>query len=134
MQDKIRLLVEFYISVSALASIPGYANYVYNVNKAYYDAENKLESEELCEESKQMEKSIKSFKREIILEELLRTLISFYNIYNSNILLSQRDKFYDLYNKYFTSRFEDINDNERLEKNKTNIDEAVKLILSKRKK
>lgn len=134
MQDKIRLLVEFYISVSALTSIPGYANYVYNVNKAYYDAENKLESEELCEESKQMKKSIKSFKREIILEESLRTLIPFYNIYNSNILLSQRDKFYDLYKRYFTSRFEDINDNERLEKNKTDMDEAVKLILSKRKK
>ena len=65
MQDKIRLLVEFYISLSALTSIPGYANYVYNVNKAYYDAENKLESEELCEESKQIKKSIKSFKREI---------------------------------------------------------------------
>lgn len=134
MQDKIRLLVEFYISLSALTSIPGYANYVYNVNKAYYDAENKLESEELCEESKQIKKSIKSFKREIILEESLRTLIPFYNIYNSNILLSQRDKFYDLYKRYFTSRFEDINDNERLEKNKTDMDEVVKLILSKRKK
>lgn len=134
MQDKIRLLVEAYISLSALTSIPGYANYVYNVNKAYYDAENKLEIEELCEESKQMKKRLKSFKREIILEESLRTLIPFYNIYNSNILLSQRDKFYDLYKRYFTSRFEDINDNERLEKNKTNMDEAVKLILSKRKK
>ena len=81
-----------------------------------------------------MKKSIKSFKREIILEESLRTLIPFYNIYNSNILLSQRDKFYELYKKYFNSAFEDINENERLEKNKTDIDEVVKLVLSKRKK
>ena len=36
--------------------------------------------------------------------------------------------------QYFNSAFEDINENERLEKNKTDIDEVVKLVLSKRKK
>lgn len=134
MQDKLRLLFDSYIALTAASTVTGLATYIYGVNKAYYDGELRLENKDLTKESKRMVKNIKRYKSKTILEESLKTFIPVYNVYNSAILLVGREKFNEFHNEYFASRFEDVNDNERMSKYDSENEKALKLILKKRGK
>ena len=134
MQDKLRLLFDSYIALTAASTVTGLASYIYGVNKAYYDGEARIENKNLTKESKRMVKNIKKFKSELIAEESLKTFIPVYNVYNSAMLLVARKKLNEHYNDYFASRFEDVNDNERMSKYDADTEKAISLILKKRGK
>lgn len=134
MQDKLQILFDSYIALSAASAVTGLATYIYGVNKAYYDGESILETKNLTKESKRMVKHIKNFKRKLVLEESLKTFIPVYNVYNSAMLLVARNKLNELYEKHFTNSFEEVIDNESYLRGKEESDKAVELILKKRNK
>ena len=134
MHDKLQILFDSYISLTAASTVTGLATYIYGVNKAYYDGESRLESKKLTRDSKKMVKHLKSYKRELVIKESLKTFIPIYNVYNSVTLFVARDKLYELYKDHFEDSFENINDNERMSKYDADAEKAIQLILKKRKK
>ena len=134
MHDKLQILFDSYIALTAASTVTGLATYIYGVNKAYYDGESRLESKKLTRDSKKMVKHLKSYKRELIIKESLKTFIPIYNVYNSVTLFVARDKLYELYKDHFEGSFENVNDNERISKYDADTEKAIQLILKKRKK
>lgn len=134
MHDKLQILFDSYIALTAASTVTGLATYIYGVNKAYYDGESRLESKKLTRDSKKMVKHLKSYKRELVIKESLKTFIPIYNVYNSVTLFVARDKLYELYKDHFKDSFENINDNERMSKYDADTEKAIQLILKKRKK
>ena len=134
MHDKLQILFDSYIALTAASTVTGLATYIYGVNKAYYDGESRLESKKLTRDSKKMVKHLKSYKRELVIKESLKTFIPIYNVYNSVTLFVARDKLYELYKDHFKDSFENINDNERMSKYDADKEKAIQLILKKRKK
>ena len=134
MHDNLQILFDSYIALTAASTVTGLATYIYGVNKAYYDGESRLESKKLTRDSKKMVKNLKSYKRELVIKESLKTFIPIYNVYNSVTLFVARDKLYELYKDHFEDSFENINDNERMSKYDADTEKAIQLILKKRKK
>ena len=134
MHDKLQILFDSYIALTAASTVTGLATYIYGVNKAYYDGESRLESKKLTRDSKKMVKHLKSYKRELVIKESLKTFIPIYNVYNSVVLFVNRDKFYELYKDHFEGSFENVNDNERMSKYDADTEKAIQLILKKRNK
>ena len=134
MHDKLQILFDSYIALTAASTVTGLATYIYGVNKAYYDGESRLESKKLTRDSKKMAKHLKSYKRELVIKESLKTFIPIYNVYNSVTLFVARDKLYELYKDHFEDSFENVNDNERMSKYDADTEKAIQLILKKRKK
>lgn len=133
MHDKLQILFDSYIALTAASTVTGLATYIYGVNKAYYDGESRLEFKKLTRDSKKMVKHLKSYKRELVIKESLKTFIPIYNVYNSVILFVNRDKFYELYKDHFEGSFENVNDNERMSKYDADTEKAIQLILKKKK-
>lgn len=134
MHDKLQILFDSYIALTAASTVTGLATYIYGVNKAYYDGESRLESKKLTRDSKKMIKNLKSYKRELVIKESLKTFIPIYNVYNSVTLFVARDKLYELYKVHFEDSFENVNDNERMSKYDADTEKTIQLILKKRKK
>ena len=134
MHDKLQILFDSYIALTAASTVTGLATYIYGVNKAYYDGESRLETKKLTRDSKKMVKHLKSYKRELVIKESLKTFIPIYNVYNSVTLFVARDKLYELYKDHFEGSFENVNDNERISKYDADTEKAIQLILKKRKK
>ena len=134
MHDKLQILFDSYIALTAASTVTGLATYIYGVNKAYYDGESRLESKKLTRDSKKMVKNLKSYKRELVIKESLKTFIPIYNVYNSVTLFVARDKLYELYKDHFEDSFENVNDNERMSKYDADTEKAIQLILKKRNK
>lgn len=134
MHDKLQILFDSYIALTGASAVTGLAAYIYGVNKAYYDGESRLETKKLTRDSKKMVKHLKSYKRELVIKESLKTFIPIYNVYNSVTLFVARDKLYELYKDHFEGSFENVNDNERISKYDADTEKAIQLILKKRKK
>ena len=132
MHDTLQIMADSYIALTAACTVTGLASYIYGINKAYYDAEDRvLKNRKLSYSSKKMAKNIKNEKRKFVFKESLKTFIPVYHIYNSVINLVERDKFYQMHYDYFTSRFEDVNDNEKMNKSNYIVSKAVKKYIYK---
>lgn len=132
MHDTLQIIADSYIALTAACAVTGLPRYIYGINKAYFNAEERvLKNRKLSQSSKEMKKKINKTRREFVFKESLKTFIPIYHIFNTAQNMVYRDRYDEFHESYFESRFEDIIDNENMSKVDYKVSKVVKKYIYK---